>query len=790
MRTFLQLFLFIYLIYISLSIVPFWNFEKSTINLLPNENQNHEYTLTEYIFHFKLKCNYKRNLLKTNGVKIKNQLNCEFTNDPNKRKVVSREVDFEEVESIYTDKNGRYYICPKGRHHVLLDQGEMKPIIHKNFVDEGDWDLKCFLQFEKGVKSEDAWKKLFVFYLNKEDYIYEINANTGDMTIVGSNKYHFIDFKWTGEENNDKFPMYAIIEKNKKIIIEHLDFYVKENPTKINDEGQIKYLLDITNSNFKGYLKEGESNSQFYYVSYETNSTDLFSGYSDNLNLSSNDESSKIINNSESPLKFIGNVSIENIKFIPFSQYSYYKLNDKEKNKNYYGIIDIKANKVIYNTDEQLINYINYLNNSMLSITSKSAYRICTIFYDNNCADTCSNTIYYDTENGNRCEESYQCFRYKLIPDNICITSCDTNIFNDDEQRNCGLCKDFNKSEPYKMVNHTGCLTEKINNSHFVNEKYGLITCDDNYSFVDGKCESNCYETCKTCSEKSNNNTNQKCLSCKNDFPMLYEGNCLKDCPYKTFKEDNNTCIKCSSMCETCDKNGCTSCSSGNYLNTNTHSCEPCHKNCETCSSGGTDENNNCDKCKNKNYKFENGNCTLLCKENEYSSGDDCQPCKTNCKSCLDGNSCDDCRENYYLNNEKDCRLCYDNCFNCTEGGNETNHNCLSCKNNYFLVISGIYENNCVETCPENTVKNDSNKICIYVEPSNKSEENNNNNNNKNSSSSKSKLIVWIFVAISAVMLIVFNIIFFGNICCCNGKEQDDVKKIQTELSDMKLIIN
>ena len=32
---------------------------------------------------------------------------------------VDSKVNFEDIESAYTDKNQRYYICPKGRNHVF-----------------------------------------------------------------------------------------------------------------------------------------------------------------------------------------------------------------------------------------------------------------------------------------------------------------------------------------------------------------------------------------------------------------------------------------------------------------------------------------------------------------------------------------------------------------------------------------------------------------------------------------------------------------------------------------------
>ena len=38
---------------------------------------------------------------------------------------------------------------------------------------------------------------------------------------------------------------------------------------------------------------------------------------------------------------------------------------------------------------------------------------------------------------------------------------------------------------------------------------------------------------------------------------------------------------------------------------------------------------------------------------------------------------------------------------------------------NHYLVTGGEYENNCVETCPEDTVKDENHKICTYVPPIN-----------------------------------------------------------------------
>ena len=57
--------------------------------------------------------------------------------------------------------------------------------------------------------------------------------------------------------------------------------------------------------------------------------------------------------------------------------------------------------------------------------------------------------------------------------------------------------------------------------------------------------------------------------------------------------------------------------------------------------------------------------------------------------------------EGYYLdNNDNIYKPCYSSCGTCEESGNETNHNCLTCKPGYFTFNdSFFYNNNCFEIC-------------------------------------------------------------------------------------------
>ena len=57
--------------------------------------------------------------------------------------------------------------------------------------------------------------------------------------------------------------------------------------------------------------------------------------------------------------------------------------------------------------------------------------------------------------------------------------------------------------------------------------------------------------------------------------------------------------------------------------------------------------------------------------------------------------------EGYYLDeNDSFYKLCYDSCKTCNEQGNEYNHNCIECKDNYLYHNSTLNYTNCVINCP------------------------------------------------------------------------------------------
>ena len=91
------------------------------------------------------------------------------------------------------------------------------------------------------------------------------------------------------------------------------------------------------------------------------------------------------------------------------------------------------------------------------------------------------------------------------------------------------------------------------------------------------------------------------------------------------------------------------------------------------------------------------------CPNGYYKKFKECYECDKSCSSCRDNpNYCTSCINGKYLDElEHTCLNCSKYCETCTKFEENENHNCLSCKNssNYKY----LFNNNCVEKCPNNT---------------------------------------------------------------------------------------
>ena len=120
-----------------------------------------------------------------------------------------------------------------------------------------------------------------------------------------------------------------------------------------------------------------------------------------------------------------------------------------------------------------------------------------------------------------------------------------------------------------------------------------------------GKCIiKKCFDYCFDCIEYSNNQNDQKCISCI-DGKLFQEDkrNCLDICPDGYIQNDNK----------------CQKCSSNFYFNYTDKQCYLCDDNCNTCSSRKENENENCLSCKDGklliDYKDMPKNCVMECPE-------------------------------------------------------------------------------------------------------------------------------------------------------------------------------
>ena len=165
------------------------------------------------------------------------------------------------------------------------------------------------------------------------------------------------------------------------------------------------------------------------------------------------------------------------------------------------------------------------------------------------------------------------------------------------------------------------------------------------------------------------NNCYDNCSITQNN-KLEYKGKCFTDCPENTTLYNN----RCYSKDEPCDIN-CKTClfNSDSTISSNCTSCfgsqilyeGKCFDECEM------------DKCKICSDESKENNLCLICNEekNYFSKSTD----KGKYIDCYKGNI-----SGYYLDtNNKYYMPCYPSCETCNFYGNETNHNCLSCSNNY-----------------------------------------------------------------------------------------------------------
>ena len=707
-----MLIIFSILIPISLSLTPEWNLSSSGVELLSSKD-TYEYVTYSNTFDGGIELKMKRRITRLSNGNIE------------VKKIISLGKEEKEVPSINSFDNiqsshnvsGNVIICPYGGDHPYnysnLERLKISGTDDDQF--QRNWDLKCIYHKKSKI--------FFVVYSRKTPvyifYTKNINKNYWNPISTGTELYDYkLSDKLLGNENNEiPIIFYSKIGKE-GIIFSDNNIVIGEKYIGLKS----KNLLNTSLTTTKGFMKNNTNN--FYFVSY--NDTKIF--YTGYINTTVDDDfhyinSTVKYNNNSSPFNFSSEVTNLEIDFIFRNKFIYYRL--VNENKYYHGIIDIELHKIIFNTKEIINKFIPYSDKAMLAITPDKAYIICAYKIDGNCTDYCPGGNYIINPNGNTCGLSCDDNQYRFISDNTCIDNCNENIYiiyKENDEKKCGMCKDFYKDKPYKFINGTNCYSSIPEGAIIKDNISNLMECDEKegYYFENETCykKINCFHSCKECSEESITEYDQKCTKCKDNY-VFQNGNCLNNCSERYGIIDGE-CQECKDT--SCDifyinSCNCSKCKEHFYLIEN--NCLECDENCENCFS----ESNNCTSCNTSSFLF-NGQCLsctpcnekednsckcLSCSMGHFLQNGRCQKCSDNCQLCENITYCNSCEIGYALNiNNNTCSRCHNNCESCSSPSiNDTEQNCLSCNNNLFL-----YENNCVEECKDGLYTNEQNKIC------------------------------------------------------------------------------
>ncbi|NXV43083.1 PCSK5 convertase, partial [Uria aalge] len=317
------------------------------------------------------------------------------------------------------------------------------------------------------------------------------------------------------------------------------------------------------------------------------------------------------------------------------------------------------------------------------------------------------------------CEKSADictlCPEGKFLIHGTCVPLCPQKTFGDAASGKCEVCVDGCEV----CSSHWDCQKCQAEQDHplFLHNGRCLQECPEGY-FNDSETCKECSESCKTCMGSAS-----RCLSCKS--PLLLEhGKCKPTCSEKHFASEG-ICKHCPEMCQECIHNQiCKECMDDFFLHegqcvqdcpshfyaADKH-CFPCHADCKDCDGPDSDD---CTECTISYFVLYSGMCFEKCPEGTYyeEATEDCQACNRTCQTCSSSTACLTCRNGLMLNNDghcvasgscsrteyyvektQTCKSCHKKCFHCS---GPTEHNCLSCAKNYYLLNT-----TCVETCPD-----------------------------------------------------------------------------------------
>ena len=417
-------YLFFFQIFYIVSPIPNWDLSAQSINLMSSNDNPYPdgYTLYDKT-GYGIQVILKKYIKRVNGV-ITNENYVTVIRDGNT--LGPKKVDFNDIDSHYTGKlNYDILICPKGKFHPYDFKNGKHIDPPTDFEDKGGWDLRCF---------DHSTGYFYLFYLlnNGKNFYFRYTGIIREKSNFWDS--YFYDYKLQSDNKGDNYKYKFSVLRYESNWIKLCARSLEVNKGSYDGTGDVNYVSignDNNIINAKDYTQAYFNPGRFFYYFTYNNAYDFESGYStiyvnfeDDEVFKSSCSNPGLIKNTNSPLTFVDNVQIQEMKLIPETKYIYYKIYNQDKDKTYYGFIDIELNKVLYNIEGNFKTFIPISTHEMLAITETSAYKICIIKTESNeCSNTCTNTNLILDPDRNKCQSECDIGKIKLMPDGICIDS-------------------------------------------------------------------------------------------------------------------------------------------------------------------------------------------------------------------------------------------------------------------------------------------------------------------------------------------------------------------------------
>ena len=494
------------LINLSFSLVPIWKFDQNAVSFFSSDSPNYKEIIAFNQNSYMLKNIYTKNADGT--ISVTHKLN--ITRDGRN---INKDVEFGNMQEFEYIRDYGQIICPQGKFMPLdADGNQISSISISN--PHLDWHLKC-VGHGTGV--------FLAFFLNKDyDALHGYLADKGKVWD-GGNDFHngLYDLKISNNHiNNNDYQIIFLANKGKIALIGAKQT-LKPSENVNHNDNVVWELFDLKG---KTYAFFEENSDKFYILTYNNNGYSVAYSKTESIDDYCNYDrvhGVDIIPSLDLTFPFADKTEIVSMNFINKTPYIYYTIKNLATEKYNYGIMDLKTQQILFNTDQEITNFEPLSNYEMLIFSNGNAYKICLFRYGDSCVSGCpSGTSLVLDVNGNYCKSSSseEC-ALRLVPENICIDSCDTDIYKLNGNQ-CGLCEYFHSSTPYRLIKTEDCLATMPEGTKYYNEKYKLLECASGYQFdnVNKLCIPHCYNSCAKCTDYSEDSEDHKCSECKEGY--------------------------------------------------------------------------------------------------------------------------------------------------------------------------------------------------------------------------------------------------------------------------------